>query len=93
MALMNKLIGYKSPTMREPHVSLWMVEQEKVPVVLEMYETINFEYNIFHITYVPANTEGIVAVNEAKGNKQVGTVSLLFLTHLDTANASANQEG
>lgn len=63
---------------------MWVVEQEKVLTVLELYETIKFQYNIFQSTYVPAKTEGIVAVNEAKGNKQVGAVSLLFLTHYST---------
>lgn len=81
---MNKFIDYKSPAMREPHVWLWVVEQEKVPAVLELYETLKFEYNIFQSTYVPARTEGVVAINEAKGNKQVGAVSLLFLTHNST---------
>ena len=67
--------------MREPHVWLWIVEQEKLPVVTELYEeTIKHEYSIFHSTYFPAKTEGIVAINEAKGNRQVGAVSLIFLT-------------
>lgn len=49
---------------------LWIVEEEKVFVVTELYEeTIKFEYNIFHNTYVPVKTEGIIAINEARGNK------------------------
>jgi hypothetical protein len=49
--------------------------------ILELYEkTIKFEYNIYHNTYVLAKTEGIVVINEARGNKQVGAVSLVFLT-------------
>jgi hypothetical protein len=47
-----------------------------------LYEkTIKFEYNIFHDTYVLTKTEGIVAINEARGNKQVGVVMLIFLTY------------
>ena len=78
---MTKFKEYRSPAMREPHVWLWIVEQEKLPVVTDLYEqTVKHEYNIFHSTYVPAKTEGIVAINEARGNKQVGAVSLIFLT-------------
>ena len=77
---MSKFIDYKSPAMREPNVWLWVVEQEKVPAVLELYETLKFEYNIFQSTCVPAKTEGVVANSEYK-NKQVGAVSLIFLTH------------
>ena len=79
---MAKFMEYKSPAMREPHVWLWIVEQEKVSIITELYEeTIKFEYNIFHSIYVPAKTEWIVAINEARGNKQVGAVSLIFLTY------------
>ena len=56
--------------MKEPHVRLWIVEQEKLSIVMELYDqTIKFEYNIYHNTYVPARTKGIVAINEARGNK------------------------
>ena len=79
---MAKFQDYRSPDMREPHVWLWIVEQEKLSIVTELYEnTIKFEYSIYHSTYVPAKTEGIVAINEARGNKQVGAVSLIFLTY------------
>ena len=79
---MEKFLEYKSPAMREPHVWLWIVEQKKVSVVTELYEeTMKFEYNIFHSTYVPAKTEGIVAINEARGNKHVGVLSLIFLMY------------
>ena len=87
---MTKFMEYKSPGMREPHVWLWIVEQEKLSVVTELYEeTIKFEYSIFHSTYVPAKTEGIVAINEARGNKQVGAVSLIFLTYNALRNGRA----
>lgn len=67
--------------MREPHVWLWIVKYDKVSVITELYEdTMKFESNIFHNTYVPAKTKGIVANNEARGNKQVGSVSLIFMT-------------
>jgi hypothetical protein len=79
---MAKFMDYKSPAMREPHVWLWIVEQDYQAEVTELYEkTIKFEYDIFISTYVPAKTEGIVEINEARGNKQVGAVSLLFLTY------------
>ena len=81
---------YKSPGMREPHVWLWIVEQEKVSIITELYEeTIKFEYNIFHNTYMPAKTEGIVAINEARDNKQVGAVNLIFLTYNAVRNGRA----
>ena len=35
---MAKFMEYKSPTMKEPHVWLWIVEQEKLPVVTVLYE-------------------------------------------------------
>ena len=80
---MAKFMDYKSPNMREPHVWLWIVEQEKLPDIMQLYDsTIKFEYSVYQSTYVPAKTEGIVVINEARGNKQVGAVSLVFLTHL-----------
>jgi hypothetical protein len=67
---MAKFMDYKSPAMREPHIWLWIVEQDNQAEVTELYEkTIKFEYDIFHSTYVPAKTEGIVAINEARGIK------------------------
>src|SRR6202022_3359419 len=64
---MMKFMEYKSPAMREPHVWLWIVEQERLSEILELYEkTIKFEYSIYHNTYVPAKTEGIVVINEAR---------------------------
>jgi hypothetical protein len=79
---MAKFMEYKSPAMREPHVWLWIVEQERLSDILELYEkTIKFEYNIYHNTYVPAKTEGIVVINEDRGHMQVGAVSLVFLTY------------
>ena len=51
-------------------------------VVTELCEeTVKFEYNFFHSTYVLAKTEGIVAINKAKGNMQVGVITLIFLTY------------
>lgn len=65
-----KFMVYKSPAMRKPYVWLWIVEQKKLSILTELYEeTIKFQYNIFHSTYVPAKTEEIVANNKAKGNK------------------------
>ena len=46
---MAKFMDHKSPTMREPHIWLWIVETERLSVVTDLYEnTIKFEYNIFH---------------------------------------------
>jgi hypothetical protein len=79
---MAKFMEYKSPAMREPHVWLWIVEQERLSDILELYEkTIKFEYSIYHNTYVPAKTEGIVVINEDRGHRKVGAVSLVFLTY------------
>jgi hypothetical protein len=79
---MAKFMEYKSSAMREPHVWLWIVEQERLSDILELYEkTIKFEYSIYHNMYVPAKTEGIVVINEHRGHKQVGAVSLVFLTY------------
>ena len=38
---------------------------------------------------MPAKTEGIVAIDEARGNKQVGAVSLIFLTYNVLRNGQA----
>ena len=66
------------------------MEQEKVFVVTKLYkETIKFEYNIFHSTYMSAKTEGIIANNEVRGNKQVGAISLIFLTYNTLRNGCA----
>ena len=79
---MAKFMEYKSPAIREPHIWLWIVEQEKLSVVTELYEEmIKFKYIIFHSIYAPTKTEGIMAINEARCNKQVGAVSLIFLTY------------
>ena len=87
---MANFMEYKSPSMREPHVCLWIVEQGKFSVVTELYkDTIKFEYNIFHSTYVHVKTEGIMAINKARGNKQVGVVSLIFLTYNALRNGQA----
>ena len=78
---MAKFQEFKSPAMREPRVWLWIVDAERLPAVVELYEaTIKYEYNIYHSTYVPAKTEGIMAFPEARGVKQVGAICLLFLT-------------
>ena len=67
------------------------MEQEKVSIVTELYEeTIKFEYKIFHITYVLAKTGGILAINKARGKKQVEAVSLIFLTYNVLKNGCAS---
>ena len=78
----EKFMALKSPDIREPHVWLWIVDQEKLAAVTDLYEKhIKFKYNIFHSTYLPCKTEGITGINEAKGVKQTGAVSLVFLTY------------
>lgn len=58
------------------------MEQEKLSVIIELYKNmIKFKYNIFHNTYVPAKTEGIVSINKSRGTNHVGAVSLIFLTY------------
>ena len=79
---MTKLLELKSPGIREPHVWLWIVDQERLAAVTDLYDThIKFQYTIVHSAYLPCKTEGITLFNEARGVKQVGTVSLLFLTY------------
>ena len=79
---MAKFMIFKSPGIREPHVWLWIVDQEKMAAVTDFYDGyIKHEYDLFHSTYLPCKTEGITAMNEAKGSKQVGAVSLMFLTY------------
>ena len=51
----------KCAAMREAHVWLWVVEQEKVSAITELYENINFKYNIFHNTYVGVHAHGLTA--------------------------------
>ena len=41
----------------------------------------NLQYDLYHSTYIPAKTEGITVVQEARGVKQVGAIQLYFLTH------------
>ena len=68
---MAKFMDYKSLAMGEPHIWLCIVEKKNLTVVTELYKNmIKFEYNIFHITYVPTKTEGIVAITKARDNKQ-----------------------
>lgn len=79
---MAKFMEYKFPAMREPRVWLWIVKQDKVSVITELYEEpIKFKYNIFYYKFVHVKTQRIVAINEARGNKQVGAVNLIFLTY------------
>jgi hypothetical protein len=79
---MSKFVSFKSPDIREPHVWLWVVDHEKLAAVTDFYEGyIKHEYNLFHSTYLPCKTEGITAINEARGIKQVEAVSLMFLTY------------
>lgn len=57
-------------------------QKKKLATVIDWYEAyIKFKYNIFHGTYLPYKTEDMTAINEAKGNKQVGAVSLIFLMY------------
>ena len=78
----TKFAAFKSPDIREPHVWLWIVDQERVAAVTDLYETfIKYEYTIFHSTYLPCKTEGITAINEGRGIKQTRAISLIFLTY------------
>lgn len=72
---------HRSPHIREPHVWLWIVEMEKALQVSNLYNTyLSTDYDVFICTYVPAKTEGLTVVQEARGFKQVGAVQLYFLT-------------
>ena len=73
--------SFRSPALLEPNVWLWIVDQERSAAVVDLYNsTMDLEYNIFHSTYVPAKTEGIAVIEEARGVKQVGAICLYFLT-------------
>jgi hypothetical protein len=79
---MSKFVAFKSPSIREPHVWLWISDHERLAAVTDFYEAhIKHEYILFHSTYLPCKTEGITAINEARGNKQVGAVCLMFLCY------------
>lgn len=72
---------YRSPHIREPHVWLWIVDVDKAAQVMNLYNSaLSVDYNIFISTYVPAKTEGLTVIQEARGFKQVGVVQLYFLT-------------
>ena len=87
---MTKFMEYKLPTMKEPHVWLGIVEQEKLSSVTKLYkDTIKFQYNIFHITYMPAKDKNDRGHQRGQGNKQVGAVSLIFLTYNALSNGRA----
>ena len=74
--------SYRSPAMFEPNVWLWIVEQDRASTVMDLYKsTMNLEYDLFQSTYIPAKTEGVTVIQEARGAKQVGAVTLYFLTH------------
>ena len=50
--------------------------------MLQLYKsTMNLQYDLFQSTYVLAKTEGVTVIQEARGAKQVGAVTLYFLTH------------
>lgn len=68
--------------MLKQHVWLWVVELEKGRQVLNLYNTtsLSTNYNIFVSKYVPAKTEVLTTIHEAKGSKKVGAVQLYFLT-------------
>ena len=73
--------SFRSPALVEPHVWLWIVDQERSTSVVDLYNsTMDVEYDIFHSTYVPAKTEGLAVIEEARGVKQVGAITLYFLT-------------
>jgi hypothetical protein len=41
----------------------------------------NLQYDLYHNTYIPAKTEGIIVIQEARRMKQVEVVALYFLTY------------
>ena len=79
---MSKFIEFNSPSIREPHVWLWIVEHDKLAAITDLYDDkLKFQYDIFHSTYLPCKTEGITGIAEGKGIKQVGAVCLVFLMY------------
>ena len=74
--------SYRSPALFEPNVWLWIVEQEMSTSVVQLYTSMmDLQYDLYQSTYIPAKTEGITVVQEARGVKEVGAVQLYFLTH------------
>jgi hypothetical protein len=73
--------SFRSPALLEPNVWLWIVDQERSTSVVDLYNsTMDVEYDIFYSTYVPVKTEGIAVIEESRGVKQVGVITLYFLT-------------
>ena len=74
--------SFRSHALFEPNVWLWICEQERATTILHLYKsTMDLEYDLYQSTYAPAKTEGVTVIQEARGTKQVGAVTLFFLTH------------
>ena len=74
--------SFRSPALFEPNVWLWICEQERATTILHLYKSkMDLEYDLYQSTYVPAKTEGVTVIQEVRGTKQVGAVTLFFLTH------------
>jgi len=68
--LLGAFKAFRSPALHEPNVWLWITEQEKSAVVVQLYNSeMKLQYDLYHSTYVPAKTEGITVVQEARGVK------------------------
>ena len=76
---------FRSPALFEPNVWLRISEQElqdRVTTVMQFYKsTMNMEYDLVHSMYIPAKTEGVTVIQEARGAKQVGAMPFYVLTH------------
>ena len=73
---------YRSHALFEPNVWLWIVEKERSVSIVQLFNsTTNLQYDLYHNTYIPVNTEMITVVQETRGVKQVGAVQLYLLTH------------
>lgn len=67
---MPKFMAFKLPTMQEPHVWVWIVDQERMVAVKYLYDIqINNLYDIFHNTYLSCKTEGMTMFSKVRGNK------------------------
>ena len=75
--------AFRSPSLVEPNVWLWVVDEEKSAAVVSLFhEKFSTEYELYHSTYIPAKTEGVsVMLDLLEGVKQPGAIGLYFLTH------------
>lgn len=77
---MLKFMGFRLPHIFNLYVWLWIMYHERMTTITDLYAVqIKYKCNIIH-TCLPYKMEGMTAFSKAKGNKQKGGMSLIFLT-------------